>query len=220
MIAQKITARFGSGGITGYFVDMLEEGLIETLFDVQSFDLAAVASIARNAEHHEMSASMYANIHNAGCLVNQLDVVILGATEVDLDFNVNVNTEADGELLHGIGGHQDTAAGAKLTIITAPLIRGRIPLISESVQTITSPGETIDAIVTDQGMAINPRRPELAAAAIKAGLPVKSIEELHQHCLNICGKPDAIEFEDEIVAVIEYRDGTILDTVRKVHHSS
>ena len=42
-----------------------------------------------------------------------LDVVILGATEVDTDFNANVNTEADGALLHGTGGHQDTAAGGE-----------------------------------------------------------------------------------------------------------
>ena len=82
-----------------------------------------------------------------------LDVVILGATEVDTDFNANVNTEADGALLHGTGGHQDTAAGAKLTIIAQPLLRGRIPCVTDRVYSVTTPGEVIDAIVTEYGIA-------------------------------------------------------------------
>ena len=41
-----------------------------------------------------------------------LDCVILGATEVDVDFNVNVNTESSGYLLHNTGGHCDAAAGS------------------------------------------------------------------------------------------------------------
>lgn len=78
--------------------------------------------------------------------VNMLDVVILGATEVDRD--VNVNTDADGALLHGIGGHQDTAAGAKLTIIAQPLLRGRIPCVTDTVYSVTTPGECVDAAPT------------------------------------------------------------------------
>jgi len=39
-----------------------------------------------------VSAGFYANPHNRGTAVNLLDVVVLGATEVDVDFNVNVNT--------------------------------------------------------------------------------------------------------------------------------
>ncbi len=216
MIEQNIKASFGSGGITSYFVDMLEEGLIDSLYDVQSFDLEAVKSIERNANHFEMSASMYANPHNTGCIVNNLDMVVLGATEVDINFNVNVNTEADGALLHGIGGHQDTAAGAKLTLVVAPLLRGRIPLVVDSVQTITTPGETIDGIVTEHGIAINPTKPELIEKCRKNNLPILTIEELYDKCTKFCGKPEPFEFEDKIIGVVEYRDGTILDTIRKI----
>lgn len=215
MIERKVKGSFGAGGITAQFVRMLEEGLFTGLYDVQSFDLDAVASLARNANHFEMSASMYGNPWNAGCLVDRLDAVILGATECDLSFHVNVNTEADGALLHGIGGHQDTAAGAKLTIVTAPLTRGRIPLVVERATTVTTPGETVDAIVTERGIAVNPARPELADAGRAAGLPIVAIEELYERCLNLCGRPDPIEYEDRIVAAIEYRDGTLLDVVRK-----
>src|SRR6266545_647202 len=37
MRSQKIKGSFGCGGITGYFVEMLEEGLFQALFDVQCF---------------------------------------------------------------------------------------------------------------------------------------------------------------------------------------
>ena len=89
-----VQGSFASGGITGYIVQMLESGLFRTLLDVQCFDLEAVDSYRRNAMHQAMSASMYANPHNRGCVVNQLDAVILGAAEIDLDFNVNVTTAA------------------------------------------------------------------------------------------------------------------------------
>ena len=110
MLAQGIKGSFGCGGITGYFVDMLEEGYFRTLFDVQCFDLRAVESIGKNIMHREISADLYANPFNRGSVVNMLDCVILGATEVDVDFNVNVNTESNGYLLHNTGGHSDTAA--------------------------------------------------------------------------------------------------------------
>lgn len=42
MLKRKIRGSFGLGGITGYFVDLLNEGLVEKLLDVQSFDLKAV----------------------------------------------------------------------------------------------------------------------------------------------------------------------------------
>ena len=93
---------------------MLEAGLFRALFDVQCFDLEAVASYRRNEAHQAMSASMYANPWNRGAVVDQLDVVVLGAAEVDLDFNVNVTTGSGGVIMGGSGGHSDTAAGAKL----------------------------------------------------------------------------------------------------------
>jgi citrate lyase subunit alpha / citrate CoA-transferase len=216
MRQQKIRGSFGCGGITGYFVDMLEEGLFQALFDVQCFDLKAVESIRRNRNHVEISADTYANPFNAGAVVNRLDCVILGATEVDVDFNVNVNTESNGHLLHNTGGHSDTAAGAKLAIIVAPSIRGRLPIVRDEVTTITTPGETVDVVVTERGIAVNDRHPELKAELLRRKAPVKDIRELKREIFRITGTPRPLEVEDEVIALIEYRDGSIIDTVRRV----
>jgi citrate lyase subunit alpha/citrate CoA-transferase len=216
MRARKVKGSFGCGGITGYFVDMLEEGLFRTLFDVQCFDLRAVESIGRNRNHLEISADMYANPFNAGAVVNRLDCVILGATEVDVDFNVNVNTESTGYLLHNTGGHSDTAAGAKLAIIVAPSIRGRLPIVRDEVTTVTTPGETVDVIVTERGIAVNDKHVELKNELLRRHAPVKDIRQLQQEICQVTGKPRPLEFEDDIVALIEYRDGSIIDAVRRV----
>jgi citrate lyase subunit alpha/citrate CoA-transferase len=216
MRERQIRGSFGCGGITGYFVDMLEEGLFEALFDVQCFDLKAVESIARNRRHLEISADMYANPFNAGAVVNRLDCVILGATEIDVDFNVNVNTESTGYLLHNTGGHSDTAAGARLAIIVAPSIRGRLPIVREQLTTITTPGETVDVVVTERGIAVNDKHPDLKKELERRRLPVKEIRQLQREITALTGRPRPLEFEDEIVALIEYRDGSIIDVVRRV----
>ncbi|WP_136524391.1 citrate lyase subunit alpha [Geomonas ferrireducens] len=211
-----IKGSFGCGGITGYFVEMLEEGLFSALMDVQCFDQEAVRSIGVNRAHQEISADMYANPFNAGSVVNRLDCVILGATEVDTAFNVNVNTESNGYLLHNTGGHSDTAAGAKLSIIVAPSIRGRLPIVRDRVTTITTPGDTIGVVVTERGIAVNDRHAELKEELVRRKLPVKEIADLQREICRVTGTPRPLEFEDEVVAVIEYRDGSIIDVVRRV----
>ncbi len=216
MRRRAITGSFGCGGITGYFVEMLEEGLLQALFDVQSFDLQAVASARRNEAHIEMGADLYANPFNAGCIVNQLDCVVLGAREVDVAFNVNVNTESDGRLSGNTGGHADTAAGARLAIVVAPSIRARLPIVRDAVTTISTPGETIDAVVTERGVALNAKYAHLAGAIRRKGVPVKSIQELQEEVYALTGVPRPIEFSDEVVGVIEYRDGSITDVIRKI----
>jgi citrate lyase subunit alpha/citrate CoA-transferase len=216
MYERKIKGSFGCGGITGYFVDMLEEGYFQTLFDVQCFDLRAIESMGRNLRHREISADLYANPFNRGSVVNMLDTVILGATEVDVDMNVNVSTESNGYLLHNTGGHCDTAAGAKLAIVVAPALRGRLPIIRDRVTTITTPGETVDVVVTDRGIAVSDRHPELAQELARRRLPVKDIHDLHEEICAITGRPRPVAFTDDVVALIEYRDGTIIDAVRRV----
>ncbi len=213
---KKVKGSFGCGGITGYFVDMLEEGLFQTLFDVQCFDLRAVESIGKNLGHVEISADMYANPFNAGAVVNRLDTVILGATEIDVNFNVNVNTESNGYLLHNTGGHSDTAAGAKLAIIVAPSIRGRLPIVRDEVTTITTPGETVDVVVTERGIAVNDKHPELKRELQRCNLPVKDLGQIQQEITQLTGRPRPLEFEDDVVGLIEYRDGSIIDVVRRV----
>ncbi len=216
MAAGKIKGSFGCGGITGYFVDMLEQGYFETLLDVQCFDLKAVESLRRNAGHREMSASLYANPYNRGEVVNMLDCVILGATEVDVDFNVNVNTESSGYLLHNTGGHCDAAAGAKLAIVVAPSMRGRLPIVRDAVTTVTTPGETVDVIVTERGICVSDKHVDLKKELLRRRLPLKDIHQFHQEITRITGEPRAVEFDDEVVALIEYRDGSIIDVIHRV----
>lgn len=211
-----IVGSFALGGITGYLVKMLEEGLFKKIIDVQGFDLEAVRSLAANPNHLEVSASFYANPFNAGCIVNKLDCVILGATEIDTAFNVNVVTGSDGIIMGGSGGHSDAAAGAKLTIVVANLVRGKLPIVLDNVLTATTPGETVDVLVTEHGIAVNPRRIDLQERLREAGLPVKDINELKSLAESFTGKPLPIRTSEKIVAVVEYRDGTVIDVVRQV----
>ncbi len=216
MIKENIKGGFASGGITGYIVEMLEAGLFEKLYDVQCFDLEAVRSIRENDNHIPISASRYANI-NDECIVNDLDIVILGATEIDLDFNVNVTTSSTGVIMGGSGGHSDTASGAKLTIIVSQLFNARIPVIKDKVICRTTPGEAVDVLVTERGIAVNPKRKDLLERLSEANLPLKSIEELKTLSDKLVGVPQEIAFDDKIVAVVEYRDGTVIDFIRKKH---
>ena len=153
---------------------------------------------------------------NKGAYVNKLDFVILGALEVDVDFNVNVVTGSDGIVRGAPGGHPDTAAGSKCSIILAPLVRGRIPTVCDKAVTVVTPGEAVDIIVTDYGIAINPRRTDLIEAYKDSGLPICTIEELRDKAYSITGVPDEIQFKDRVVGIVENRDGTILDVIREI----
>ena len=188
---------------------------MRNIVDAQDFDLGAIESIKKNPNHYEISTSEYANPMNKGAFVNQLDFVILGALEVDVDFNVNVVTGSDGIVRGAPGGHPDTAAGSNCSIIVAPLVRGRIPTICDKVVTVVTPGEVVDVVVTDYGIAINPRRQDLIEVYKDSGLPIKTIEELRDIAYSIVGIPEEIQFEDQVVGIIESRDGTIMDVVRK-----
>ena len=115
------------------------------------------------------------------------------------------------------GGHPDTAQGAKCTIVIAPLLQGRIPAICTDVTTVTTPGESVDIVVTDYGVAVNPRRPDLLEALKAADcVPLKTIEELRDIAYSIVGEPEKVQFGDRIVGIIEARDGTVMDVVREV----
>ena len=216
MRRDNITASFGLGGITATMVQLHEKGLIKKLLDVQSFDADAAKSLARNPNHIEISANQYANYSSKGASVEQLDVVVLSALEIDTGFNVNVLTGSDGVLRGASGGHCDTAANARLAIIVAPLIRGRIPTVVDEVITCITPGEHIDILITDHGIAVNPRRPQLAQRLRDAGVELTTIEDLYQRAIALTGKPEKIRFTDKPVAIVRYRDGSVIDTVYQV----
>jgi citrate lyase subunit alpha/citrate CoA-transferase len=216
MEEQNIKASFGLGGITGTMVYMLKRGLIEKLLDVQSFDEFAAKSLGENVNHIEISANEYANPSSKGTAIKQLDVVVLSALEIDVDFNVNVITGSKGLLRGASGGHSDTAAEAKLAIIVAPLTRGRIPTVRKRVNTIVTPGESVDVLVTDQGIAVHPRNVALKQRLKKAGLTIVEIEELYERAIKLCGEPKQIRYTDKVVAQIRYRDGSIIDEVKQL----
>ncbi|MDR1782510.1 MAG: citrate lyase subunit alpha [Bacilli bacterium] len=217
MQANNIKGSFASGGITGYLVKMLEANLFERLEDVQCFDLEATSSIVRNKNHLKMSASHYANPYDKTNIVKDLDVVILGATEIDLNYNVNVTTASNGVIMGGSGGHSDTAAGAKLAIIVSKLVSSRLSVVKDKVTTITTPGESIDVLVTEYGVAINPKHKELIEKLKKeTNLKIRTIEELYEIAISLTNKPQPIKLSDEKVGILEYRDGTLLDYLYKV----
>ena len=214
MREKKIRGSFASGGITGTLVDLFEEGLFRDLLDVQCFDRQAVEALKRNPRHQEVSAARYASPASKSALVDQLDIVILGATQIDTGFNVNVHTDSQGMIMGGSGGHSDTAAGAKLSVIVAPLIRARLPLIVDRVGTLSTPGKDVDLLVTQFGMASNPQRPELEAALKEAGLPVFSIEDLKAKAESLTGIPAPVRPKGRPVARVISREGQELDVIR------
>ena len=213
MLEEKIHGGFGLGGITGYMVDMLRAGCFEELRDVQCFDLKAVESIRTDPRHHEISAFEYASPANGHAWVNSLDAVILGATEIDTGFNVNVHTNSSGTIMGGSGGHSDTAAGAKLAMVIAPLFRARQPIITERVSCVSTPGRDIDVFVTQYGIAVNPKNEELRDRLIRAHLPIVSIEELKAKAESLCGVPKALEHGDKVAAKVIGRDGNVQDEI-------
>lgn len=211
-----ITAGFGLGGITSTMVDLHEKGLIKTLLDTQSFDGDATRSLAQNPHHIEISANQYANPSSKGASCERLNVVMLSALEIDVNFNINVMTGSNGVLRGASGGHCDTAAGADLTIITVPLVRGRIPCVVENVLTKITPGASVDVLVTDHGIAVNPARQDLIDNLRDAGVPLTTIEQLQQRAELLTGKPEPVTFTERVVAVVRYRDGSVIDVIRQV----
>lgn len=208
-----VKARFIRGGSTRYLVEMLEEGLTEYILDGQTFDLAGVESMRDNPRHVATSPLTSYNYNGKGFFGSFVDATVLGATEVDVDFNANVVTHSDGRLLHGIGGWQNCLF-AGCTILAMPAVRDRIPVVVDRVTTLTGPGELIDVVVTERGIAINPRRSDLIDAVKGKGLPIRDIREIQREAERICGgKPTPPPRGDEVVAVVKWVDGTVMDSV-------
>jgi citrate lyase subunit alpha / citrate CoA-transferase len=210
-----VKARFIRGGSTRYLVEMLDEGLTEYILDGQSFDLDGVRSLRDNPAHLATNPFTSYNYHGKGNFAALLDCVVLGATEVDVDFNANVVTHSDGMLLHGIGGWQD-ALFSHCTILTVPTFRDRVPVIRQRVTTLCGPGELIDVVVTERGIAVNPRRRDLLESLRGTGLPLRSIQELRAEAEAICGAPANPALGDRLIGVVTWVDGTLIDSIRQV----
>lgn len=217
MLEKHIKASFVLGAISADITRLREEGLVDTILAVQSFDAISNAALAEDPGHIEMDVGVYANMFNKGPAVNKLDIVILSALEIDTKFNCNIITGSNGEIRGAIGGGPDTAASAKLTLIATPLIRGRIPTVVSEVNTICTPGTMVDVVVTEYGAAVNPARPDLIGNLKNAGIQLLSIEEMKEKAEKLVGKPKPISYNrNKIVALVEYRDGTIMDVIYQV----
>lgn len=216
MLARGIKASFALGGITAHMVKLHEEGLIGRLIDVQSFDRVAAESIRDDMFHEEVSSVEYASGVHKGSAVHALDIVILSALEVDASFNVNVLVGSDGVIRGAIGGHQDTAADSALSVIVCPLVRGRIPCVVPKVTTLVTPGSSVDVVVTEYGVAVNPARPEVAGRLREAGIPLVSIDDLVAKASSIVGHIEPVPFGDKVVGVVMNRDGAVLDEIHNV----
>jgi len=211
-----VKARYVRGGSNLYLVKMLEDGLTDYILDGQTFDLEGVRSMRENPGHVNTSPFTSYNYHSKGNFASMMDVAVLGATEVDVNFNANVVTHSDGRLLHGIGGWQNCLF-SKCTMLPIPSFRNRIPVIVDEVTTLCGPGELIDVVVTERGIAINPQRKDLIEKMRGSSLPIVDIHDLKAEVEDICGgKPTPPKTGDKIVAAIKWVDGTVIDCVRSV----
>ena len=212
MRARGVKAGWVRGGGTRVLVEMLKEGLTDWILDGQTFDLDAVRSIGTDPRHVVTSPFTSYNDHGKGAFHTMVDVAVLGATEVDVRFNANVVSHSDGRLLHGIGGWQNCLF-AGTTILAVPSFRDRIPVIVDEVTTLVGPGELVDVIVTERGIAVNPRREDLLAATRGKDLPIRPLAEIQAEVERLCGgTPRRARVTDRPVAVVKWVDGTVIDT--------
>jgi len=209
-----VVASTATGGLTKLICDIYQAGRVKNIYYSQVFDEYSVKFIQDDLGL-PADIGHYADPTSKGRTIDGLDTVVLGATEVDINFNVNVNTHSDGRMLHGIGGHQDTAAGSSLCIISCPIYRKNNPIVREKVTTISTPGDVVDAIVTNEGIAVNPKREDLIEKA-KGKLNIVPIEKLKDMAYDATGGPQELEFTDELVGMTKWFDGTVLDIIRKV----
>lgn len=216
MLEKGIHMGFALGGTSKAICDLMDKGLVKYILDTQDYDQFAAKHLAENPNHFELDLNQYANPANKGSFANKLDFVVLSALEIDTHFNVNVITGSDGVLRGAPGGHPDVAASSKCCIIVTPLTRGRMATVCKEVVTVTTPGDCVDVLVTDYGIAVNQLRQDLIKQLDDAGIPHVSIESLQEKAYSLVGEPDELEWEDEVIAIVEARDGTILDVVRKV----
>lgn len=118
-----------------------------------------------------------------------------------------------------LGGGPDVAGGTQVSIVTIPVIRGRTPSIVKKVFTTCTPGETVAVVVTEAGIALNPKHKnyqELKEDLEAAGLKLVTIEELQQLAESMTGVPKPIETGDKVVCMVEYRDGSVVDVIRQI----
>jgi len=96
------------------------------------------------------------------------------------------------------------------------MFRARLPIVTDKVTCISTPGESIDVLVTQGGIAVNPRQAELKQRLLAAGLPVVDINELKEKAERITGKPARLPKGDRVVANVIGREGNLQDVIYNV----
>ena len=214
-----LTASFALGGMTAAIVEMFKKGQVRVLECSQSFDAVAARAMVEYPNIVEIDNAVYANTFTKGTFLDKLNFGVLTALEVDTDFNVNILTGSSGEMMGGLGGGPDVAGGADISIVCVPVLRGRTPSITKRVFTCCTPGETVAAVVTEAGIALNPKHrhyAELKEDLEKANLKLVTIEYLQELAESLTGKPAPIETTDRVVCIVEYRDGSVIDVIRQI----
>lgn len=214
-----VKASFALGGIPAAIVDMYDEGLVRVVACSQSFDAVAARALYDRPGVVEIDNADYANAYTKGGYLNREDFGVLGALEVDTEFNVNILTGSSGEMMGGLGGGPDVAGGAAISIVVLPIIRGRTPSIVERVFTLCTPGNTVAAVVTEAGIALNPAHrsyEELRQDLQGAGIRLTTIQDLQALAQSMTGVPQPIQTSDRVACVVEYRDGTVIDVIRQI----
>ena len=96
------------------------------------------------------------------------------------------------------------------------MLRGRIPCIVDEVTTLITPGSTVDVVVTEYGIAVNPRRPEIAERLKAAGLTIVDINDLKERAKGIIGDAQPLPFGDKVVGIVMNRDGSVMDVIKNI----
>ena len=203
------------GGIPAAIIDIYDEGLVWMVECSQSLDAVVTRAIYDRPGVLEIDNADYANAYSKGGFLKREDFGVLGALEVDTDFNVNILTGPSGEMMDGLDSGPDGAGGVAISIVTLPIIRGRTPSIVKEVFTLCTPGETVATVVTKAGIVLNHRHlsyQELKGDLEQTGLKLVTIEELQQMAESMSDVPQPIE----VTCIVEYRDGTVIDVIREI----
>lgn len=222
MLEKGVVGSYILGGITSYSVDLQKSGCFKTLMDVQSFDKGAAADFETNPNHIEVSGRHYSSANAKSTCLDNLDTAMLGATEIDTDFNVNVHTDSNGIIMGGSGGHTDICEGCKMDIVIAPLFRNRLPIIRDRVTTISTKGQFVDVLITERGVAVNknvvkPNRvKDLEKKFKRAGINVVDINDLKKMAEDICGKPAKAKRGKKVVAKVLGHSGEFVDNIYNI----
>src|SRR5699024_12615523 len=109
-----------------------------------------------------------------------------------------------------------TALSSHISLVISPLPLFRIPTLVEQGDPVIAPRSSVDVIVTENGIAIIPQHRDLVEPLKNVDVPQFTIEELKEKAYAIVGTPQPIEYGEKDVALIQYRDGTMIDVVRNV----